>query len=190
MSDEPTFINTGRGGEKLLLDGYLHRLDRANKNGTVAWKCDAATRCSGRVLTSSEQVVVRKSAHSHLPNPEKAKCAEAKEAMRKSALSQPATPTIQIIADACEDAPEASRAMLPRKEVLKRTINRVKASEVKKILLVGGGAAPRDRSLLQLVTSQSVASYCGESFDSYDSGPGDDRVVMLGPRGRGPSPRG
>ena len=180
MSDEPTFIKTGRGGEKLLLDGYLHRLDRANKNGTVAWKCDAATRCSGRVLTSSEQVVVRKSAHSHLPNPEKAKCAEAKEAMRKSALSQPATPTIQIIADACEDVPEASRTMLPRREVLKRTINRVKASEAKRILLDGGGTAPCDRSLSQLVIPQSVGSFRGESFVLYDSGPGDDRIVMFG----------
>ena len=99
--------------------------------------------------------------------------------MRESALSRPATPTIRTIADACEVAPEAPRAMRPRREVLRRNVNQRKASEAKRISIGGGGAALCDRSLFQQDIPQSVGSFRGESSVLYGSGPGGDRIAMF-----------
>ena len=62
------FITTGRGGRKVLLDGYCYVVDR--KRGDVTyWRCEERDSCGGRLKTKDDVVQGTPSQHSHASYP-------------------------------------------------------------------------------------------------------------------------
>ena len=58
------FITTGRGGRKVLLDGYCYVVDR--KRGDVTyWRCEERGSCGGRLKTKDDVVQGTPSQHAH-----------------------------------------------------------------------------------------------------------------------------
>ena len=61
------FIKTGRGGRKLLYNGFTYVVDK-KVNGTTYWRCEKRKVCKGRIITTNDTRPERSSDHSHPPD--------------------------------------------------------------------------------------------------------------------------
>ncbi|CAF2117751.1 unnamed protein product [Rotaria magnacalcarata] len=86
-------ISTQRGKRKLLLDGYIYRLDRSNDRGIEQWRCSKKN-CRGRIYlynsflfssTIDRTDITLASSHSHASEPAQCEAAIAIDHVRTSA---------------------------------------------------------------------------------------------------------
>ena len=188
VQPEATFAPTTRGGSKLKHDGYVYRYRETNKDGTVSWKCDLDSqkfRRDGRAKTSGRDegatVIAYTKNRRHLPDPTAENARAVVATVKRVAVEQPAATTHQVLAASVRGAPEEVLAQLNSKKTLKRAAQRARQADRKKRLVGSGeGSAPNDRSRQELHIPPHMAEFNGESFLRFDSGPGNDRIVIFG----------
>ncbi|CAF5171417.1 unnamed protein product, partial [Rotaria magnacalcarata] len=93
ISESIEIISTQRGKRKLLLDGYIYRLDRSNDRGIEQWRCSKKN-CRGRIYlynsflfssTIDRTDITLASSHSHASEPAQCEAAIAIDHVRTSA---------------------------------------------------------------------------------------------------------
>src|SRR5277367_1610295 len=90
-----TFIDSQRGGRKLLFEGYIYQQKRSDAAKTT-WRCEKfqkPTFCRAIAVSQGQNVVVSKE-HNHTPSPHATEKAKVKQA-------------IKVAATASRDAPRA-----------------------------------------------------------------------------------
>ena len=126
-----TFIPSGRGGRKVLFQGFTYTRHRAGANGST-WHCTQRhSSCKGRIKVNSEEndlQVVK--AHNHLPDFCAVKAekliARAKKRCSEEPNILPAVLTRETYSRADDDALLA----LPRENSLKATLRRIRRKDV------------------------------------------------------------
>ena len=113
-----------RGGNKLVCDGHMYRMNKKNADGTKSWKCDAKEGCKGLAKTDAEGNIVSLPTHSHLLSPEAARAAEIRAQVRRDAAAKPTRPTARVVADAMSGEARQASAGLPIARSLKRSARR------------------------------------------------------------------
>ena len=175
------YVPSQRGGNKLVCDGHMYRLNKKNADGTKSWKCDAKEGCKGLAKTDAEGKIVSLPTHSHLPSPEAVRAAEIRAKVRHDAAAQPTKRTARVVADAISGEARQVLAGLPSTHSLKRSAQRARESELKRARGPEDPAGPpNDKSLYELNIPAVLGDYDGSSFIIHDSGPGDDRIVIFG----------
>lgn len=82
-SNSIQIISTQRGKRKLLLDGYIYRLDRSNDRGIEQWRCSKKN-CRGRIHLHNSNITLV-SSHSHSAEPAQCEAAILVDHIRTSA---------------------------------------------------------------------------------------------------------
>ena len=107
------FIATSRGGESLVVDNYLYRLN--NKKGTVKnWKC-CTQECKATAQTDGE-VLVRSSDvgnHSHPDDSIEISRREFRKDVKDTVVQQPTVSIKRSYTQALSDLPIADAAKMP-----------------------------------------------------------------------------
>ena len=185
---EPAFqlLQSKRGGEKLLHQGFLYNLRYAAKNGTRTWCCEKGPKvCGGEVKTRLEglrTVIQQVKLHTHLPTPDKAVAEQVRAKARAAASQQPDTTAANVVSAALTGVAEESLSATPNTRNLKRTCWRTRAAEQQK-RIKSGEEAPQDfdySTLDVLTVPDKLKKVDGEEFLAFDSGPaaGENRIQV------------
>lgn len=128
--------------------------------------------CAGRLIRDTSKPFENQfrvtGSHNHAPDArvqEKAAVIDNIKAKAKSTSDRPRT----IISSACDGVGVATGASLPKTSSLVRTINRIR----------NDNATPDPTNLTDLQLSDEHTKYNEEQFLLYDSGPGDDRILIF-----------
>src|ERR1043165_7989197 len=164
-----------RGRKTLIYRNFEYWKECDNVCGTVSWRCcmNQRMKCKARLLTSGQRVVSeRQPDHTHAGNGSTALARQAVGAMKEKMSELTATPSSSQTAVAATLENHVLMA-LPKRSTLTRTLQKHRQ---KVITAANDGipfpAVPTDLSFV--IPNQFTHMVL------YDSGPGDDRMIMLG----------
>lgn len=170
-----TFGCSNRGKQTLIWKGFEYWKERENVNGTTTWRCIRHQRlsCKARVVTGHGRVVgVRQPDHNHDGNISTSLARKAVGEMKKNMEETTATPSSSQAAVTSTLDGHVLMA-LPARSVITRTLQRrrqkLHAADDAGHLLP---PVPVDLSF------DIPERYRGMIL--YDSGPGDNRIIMMG----------
>lgn len=178
------FLTSERSKPKLTHEGYIYQYKSQKTDGDITWRCernnkhhrDKGMGCSALASTSgtSPSSILRWARdHTHPPNSSKVKakviCQEAKE---RATAEPTATPHL-IMTDSLISATPDVNLSLPQPGSLKRNILRKRQAAA--LEATPDLATANDRSLTDLRIPESLY----QPFKIFDSGPGDDRIIMF-----------
>jgi hypothetical protein len=164
------FVTSERGNPMLLYNGFIYKKEKTIGEKTI-WKCADynKNRCPGRVHTMQEEMV-RSTSHLHIPDAAKVQAkgaiANMKEMAKHIELS-----TQAVVANISSGLPPASSAQLSSISALKRTIQRVRK--------VAENVPADPRNLREFNLPEEYKNVDGELFLQFDSGPGNDRILLF-----------
>ncbi|CAF2960351.1 unnamed protein product [Rotaria sp. Silwood2] len=132
MSEPIQIISTQRGKRKLLLDGYIYRLDRSNDRGIEQWRCSKKS-CRGRIhlhnsflfsSTINRTNVTLVSSHSHASEPAQCEAAIVIDHIRTSAQHNQHESPKDIVHRLLRSVSNETAANLPSITAMQRSIQR------------------------------------------------------------------
>lgn len=169
------FGRSSRGQKTLIYRNFEYLKDCDNVCGTVSWRCRMYQRfkCKARLITNGDRVVSnRQSEHTHEGNEATALARSAVGAMKDAMGGLTVTPSLsQATVGAGLD--NNVLMALPKRASLSRTLQRHRH----KVVVTGNNgnplpAVPTDRSFPIPPDFQGMVL--------FDSGPGDDRLIIMG----------
>ena len=116
------FTFTKRGGRKLLHNGYAYTVTRKRDDITY-WRCEERGRCGGRLKTVNDILQGDPPPHSHLPDASRVVVLKKVQEMKERATNTEEL-TSTIVQNCTSDFPLEAIGSLPKKESLKRMIQR------------------------------------------------------------------
>lgn len=171
-------ILTQRCKEKLSHDGHLFIFDRSSSKDKEIhfWRCERKDRCKARLHTKDGEIVKALNEHTHGPSPAQVQVACFKTSIRERAAVALEPPSV-IINQCLTDISQASLAVIPSYDSLKKTINRKRIS----VLNVPNDPA----NLEELIIPESYRMYIPEpgvteNFLLCDRGNGNERIIIFG----------
>ena len=121
------FTKTGRGGRKLLHNGYSYVVDKTVK-ATTDWRCERRKECNVRIRTISDAEHGQASEHSHPPDGACNIILKSLDVMKNSA-EQTEEVTSRIINNVLEELPLSIAGSIPKRETLARMVRRARKNE-------------------------------------------------------------
>ena len=122
-------IETQRGHQKILLDGYIYT-KRKEVNGGIVWRCSVRSglnNCSANLKTDRNLQNPRLlGVHTHEANNNKVEVAKCRNQMKQRARTSLDKPN-QILANANADLTELARPHLATPETIKRDLRRIRS---------------------------------------------------------------
>ncbi|CAK1591269.1 unnamed protein product [Parnassius mnemosyne] len=165
-------IQSQKGKDLLLSDGYRYRKARTNTDGSVSWRC-AETPCRGRVKVSLENVMVNVTRHSHAPDPAKNEAKKSVSNMKRRAADTLEKPR-QLIQGSTRGINLEASVHFPSYNASQRTVERIRQRREVSCPNPGSVADINIPVALQ-VTSRNL------NFLLWDSGQNDPhRIFMFG----------
>lgn len=135
---EMEYIESSRGHRLLVHEGYIYGKDRANKNGSIAYKCRDRT-CKGRAVVSMVDNVERcevKQDHTHPPNNQEIEVTKRKNQLKKDVLERPTSPMKRLYVDAFGDVEDGDHTVgLPAFKKLRSGLYKERAKRLPKLPL-------------------------------------------------------
>ena len=158
---------------------------QTNRGGTASSRDGQKSRRDGRATTSGMDegatVIANTKNRRRLPDPTAENARAVVASVKRVAVEQPAATTHRVPAASAQGAPAEVLAQLKSKKTLNGAARRERQADRKKRLVGSGeGSAPNDRSRQELHIPPHMAEFNGESFIRFDSGPGNDQVVIFG----------
>ncbi|CAF0825552.1 unnamed protein product [Rotaria sordida] len=132
ISEPIQIISTQRGKRKLLLDGYIYRLDRSNDRGIEQWRCSKKS-CRGRIhlhnsflfsSTINRTNVTLVSSHSHASEPAQCEAAIVIDHIRTTAQHNQHESPKDIVHRLLRSVNNETAANLPSITAMQRSIQR------------------------------------------------------------------
>ena len=179
---DATFVKTQRGGDKLLHEGFTYRVKHKLNQGMKSWSCDLkGSNCPGSVKTKPQGdgvVVTVVRPHSHLPVPDKVRGLEIKTKVIAQAVQQPTATAANVVAVEVGKMTREDLAFVPSNKKLKWSVWRSRKSSREKEAAVDDAVVEAEyKDLLTMILPEVDVQ--GESFLLYDSGPGEERIVIF-----------
>ena len=173
MADRAIYGASKRGRKTLLYRGFEFWLVRCLKNGCSVWRCNknVSCKCRARVIAKDLVVVGNKDPqHTHEGNNSHGLAKRAVGEMKRRLEDTLATPAATQAAVA-PTLPNHVLTALPKKATLARALrlHRQRTSQD------GDGTMPPIPQNREFVMAPRFVP-----FVQYDSGPGDDRVIIFG----------
>lgn len=169
------FGKSQRGNKTLIYKNFEYVKEVENVSGTTAWRCKFKNKykCKGRVVTADGGVVDEKQPeHNHSGNVATSLARKAVGEMKETMGALMATPSSTQASVSAELDPQVLMA-LPKRSLLTRTLQRKR----QKIMIESNNG-----QLLPAVPSD-LDFDIPEQFREmvrYDSGPGEDRIILMG----------
>ena len=157
------YIQTQKGAKKLSFEGHNYTKQRASGTKTF-WICHLRKTCNGRAVSEEAEPGVINARvtkeHQHAPSTEEGVAIGIRNSIKRRALDEPASNPGVLIREELADATAPTLVALPKRQTLRRMINRQRCSI--------RPANPRSLEDLQI-----VEPYCktltGELFLLYDN---------------------
>jgi len=172
---EAEFGRSSKSKETLIHCNYEYWKHRENANGTIVWRCVKFVKfhCKARLTTRDTRIITAQNPdHTHSGNVSTALARKAVSDMKTRSVELGATPSTSQAA-VIENLSNHVQMALPKRTTLNRALNRHRAKVVRESQ---GGAVhpplPTDRTFI-------MPDFCADLV-LYDSGPGNDRVMILG----------
>ena len=128
QADENTrILNSKRGGEKLVHDGFLYNLRRNHQDGGKVWICDRSGKdncpasCKSTAGLRGLSVEVATS-HNHLANPERIQREDLRNSLKVAAKAQPTAKAAVLVATGLREVPPEDMPHIPNNTELKRLV--------------------------------------------------------------------
>jgi hypothetical protein len=166
------FIASTKGKQKLLLGGFTFIKDR-RVNTVTYWKCDQCfnIKCRARVHTANDSVVKTLNSHNHAAHAARIDADRIVNNVKETAISTQDSGHL-IVSSAVAGVQPAVAGQLPTVSTLKRTIRRSRQKATR--------ALPNPTSLHDLQIPMEFTHMAGgERFLQFDSGPGNDRILLF-----------
>lgn len=166
------FIISNRGKRQLLHNGFIYLKEKQTIDKTI-WRCIEyeSSRCLGRCHTANNEVIWSSDNHNHVVQTAKIKAKQIRIKVKELASTQQENPQ-QIIANATICVESSVTAALPPPAALTRTIQRIRRNATNPI--------PDPVNLRQLeIPRHCTVTYNEEQFLLFDSGPGDERILLF-----------
>lgn len=164
-----------RGKPTVIYKNFEYVKECNNVNGTTAWRCRMYQRmkCKGRLVTSGNRVVsVREPEHTHSGNVSTALARKAVGMMKESMGELTATPSTSQ-ASVCANLDDHVLMALPKRATLSRALQRKRRKLTEE--------AHPDQALLAIpVNLMFEIPQIFMDMVLFDSGPGDNRIIILG----------
>ena len=78
-------LESQRGHEQGLYQGYHYRIDKRNADRSISWRCVVKS-YAGRIMQLENKIINVKIEHNHAPNPAKILTEKVKAEIRKRAV--------------------------------------------------------------------------------------------------------
>ena len=126
-----TFIPSGRGGRKVLFQGFTYTLHRTGANGST-WHCTQRhSSCKGRIKINSEENNVQLvKAHTHLPDFGVIKAEKLKADAKKRCTEEPNLLPALLTRETYSRADDDALLALPRENSLKAALRRIRRRDL------------------------------------------------------------
>ena len=167
-------IRSNKGGQKILLDGYMYT-KKSTRKACIWWNCvcSRTLQCKGSLKTSlTVEDPEIGATHNHDPSPATTEVAKAKDNMKQLAAVTREKPA-QLVTRTLTDITEDARLRFPKEDAAKKTIRRVRS----------GQRPPVPDRLEDLVIDGPWASTAGddpEQFLFFDNGQAADcRIIAF-----------
>lgn len=163
-----------RGKQTVIHHNYEYVRDKNNVNGTISWRCCkyVSKKCKARIVTKDDQVVSgREPEHTHTGNVSTSLARKAVGEM-KAALSQVDVTPHAAYAAVASTKPDDVLMALPKRTTIARCLRRHK-HKINNVDAQGFSLPPVPTSLNFVLPNQFV------EMIQFDSGPGDDRIIIL-----------
>jgi len=169
------FGKSTRGQPTVIYHGFEYIKDRDNVNGTVAWRCQfyKSMKCKTRLVTLDDRVISEKQLeHTHSGNKSKSMARKAVGEM-KSAMSDMTVTPSSSQANVSVGLEDRVLQALPKRRTLSRSLQRYRSKVVQ---------ADNRGNPLPALPSDLHFDIPNQFADMilYDSGPGDDRIIIIG----------
>ena len=168
------FIETERGGRKLLRDGYLYVFKKNLANDITSWECVLRRQgqCRASIkLDAQENFVEEVNDHTHPPS--RTECDLVKT---KASLKRRATETLdssrQILSNQLTNISDGVAIQLPSLGNISRTIRRQRQER-------NAHPNPPSREAIPILPLEFQQTDNGEEFLFYDSGVGQENRMLL-----------
>ena len=169
--DEITFVASGRGGRRAIVQGFIYTKHRNGTTGSF-WHCiKRHEKCQGRIrINDAEDAFVVVKAHDHVPNFGEAKAVEVLSRAKDRARNEPHTIPSVITQQVIGEADSETLVALPKETSIKKVIKRIRKEN----------QPPLPVSLNDMNHVPGRFSYVdGEHWLLHDTGVGEDRVIMF-----------
>lgn len=164
------FGTSTKGKRTLIYKNYEYVKECANVNGTVSWRCRFVKKfkCKARLVSLDDRVVAEKQPeHTHGGNIANSLARKAVGEMKEAMGDLMATPSASQASVSATLSDDVLMA-LPKRATLSRALQRTR----QKVVTAALPAIPTD--LLFAIPAQFTEMVL------YDSGPGDDRLLIMG----------
>lgn len=161
---------TTKGKALFAYNGHEYLLKRVNSDGIATLRCrqyGAATKCPSFMKILNGNVHKEPTSHCHESNLVKATVRQLQEQLKDNATSQVGTSTATVIADVTQNANDVTKANLPNRQALRKTVTRKRKAED------GAPPNPSTRDFQIPVDFQPLVLH-----DSGHDNP--DRILFLG----------
>ncbi|CAK8689672.1 unnamed protein product [Clavelina lepadiformis] len=169
------FSLTSKGRQSVLQKQYEFVKHREYANGTIQWRCKLyqKSRCQARITTEGDQIITDADAeHNHGGNKESALARQAISQMKLN-MGELSASTSNVIGSVSRDLEPGVLMALPKKQSLKRTLQR-KRRKLQTAYCTAALQSPMDTNFTIQKTFQHMIL--------HDSGPGNNRLILLGSR--------
>lgn len=169
-------------GTKLLVDGFVYVRSRVRDSKTY-WDCrrlrsrECRARAVSMLAADGAVIVIRgplESTHSHPANEDECKSEEIVATLKRHAEEHPEQPPAQILRTQLSNVHPAVINQLPERDNLKRAMRRQRRRDL----------PPNPKTLQELpeLPERYKNTLIGETFLLFDSGEGEDRVLVFATR--------
>ena len=122
-----TFVPSGRGGRKVIFQGFVYTMNRSTANGST-WHCTQRhSDCKGRIKINAQengvQVIKR---HSHLPDYGVVKAEKLMAAAKKRVIDEPNLLPALVSRETFSTADDDALVALPNENSVKRALQRLR----------------------------------------------------------------
>jgi len=169
------FGTSTRGKPTIIYRSFEYTRDRDNANGTTAWRCQKfqSHHCKARLITAGNRVVSdRQPEHTHEGNVAIALARKAVAEMKEVVADMTVT-TSSSQATVSSHLDDSVLMALPKRSTLSRALQRHR----QKVNAIGNSGTPLPAVPVDL---QFVMPDQFADMVLYDSGPGDNRIILLG----------
>ena len=175
MAQFVTWIENGATRAKAAVEVFCYNFEKKSKaDETVSfYVCEEKVRkfCKARIHIKNDTVIRRNGEHNHAPSATRRQALEViGRAKRQASATDESTGT--IIAGVTAGLTDDVAASLPPIRTIKRTVQRAR---------VRAANFPREADNLHdlVIPAEITALSSGENFLIFDSGPGEDRLVIF-----------
>lgn len=167
------FIKTQKGREMLVLNSFSFVREKKGADGRLIWKCSgySGSKCLARCHTLDGVLLKSIGEHNHVPHAAKIGARKTLTEMKLRATTTQ-EPGHQIVATTSAVVTAAVAGQLPSVRGMKQTLRRARREQQMPL------ANPENLQDL-IIPDAFKNTTSGENFLAYDSGPGQNRILIF-----------